>query len=170
MGILEIASRKLEIPRNASCMTGHNTGQKWQGCKKSKRDQPRIQRRNIQKSFCFFFKLYIIVLVLPNIKMNPPQVYMCSPSWTLLPPHSIPLCRPSAPAPSIQYCTLNLDWQLVNCLDRHDGVARHLEVDILECEVKWALGSIIINKANGGDEIPAELFQILKDAAAKELH
>ena len=41
--------------------------------------------------FYFIFKLYIIVLVLPNIKMNPPQVYMCSPSWTLLPPHSIPL-------------------------------------------------------------------------------
>ena len=46
--------------------------------------------------FYFIFKLYIIVLVLPNIKMNPPQVYMCSPSWTLLPPHSIPLGRPSA--------------------------------------------------------------------------
>ena len=57
MGILEIASRKLEIPRNASCMTGHNTGQKWQGCKKSKRDQPRIQRRNIQKIFFFFLFL-----------------------------------------------------------------------------------------------------------------
>ena len=62
----------------------------------------------------FFFKLYIILLVLPNIKMNPPQVYMCSPSWTLLPPHSIPLGRPSAPAPSIQYCASNLDWQLVS--------------------------------------------------------
>ena len=48
--------------------------------------------------FYFIFKLYIIVLVLPNIKMNLPQVYMCSPSWTLLPPHSIPLGRPSAPA------------------------------------------------------------------------
>ena len=64
--------------------------------------------------FYFFFKLYIIVLVLPNIKMNPPQVYMCSPSWTLLPPHSIPLGRPSAPAPSIQYRASNLDWQLVS--------------------------------------------------------
>ena len=49
--------------------------------------------------FYFIFKLYITVLVLPNIKMNLPQVYMCSPSWTLLPPHSIPLGRPSAPAP-----------------------------------------------------------------------
>ena len=46
----------------------------------------------------------------------------------------------------------------------------NLEPDILECKVKWALGSIIINKANGGDGIPAELLQILKDAAAKELH
>ena len=64
--------------------------------------------------FYFIFKLYIIVLVLPNIKMNPPQVYMCSPSWTLLPPHIIPLGRPSALAPSIQFRALNLDWQLVS--------------------------------------------------------
>ena len=46
----------------------------------------------------------------------------------------------------------------------------HLEPDILECEVKWVLGSIITNKANGGDRIPAELFQILKDDAVKVLH
>ena len=52
----------------------------------------------------------------------------------------------------------------------HDGVITHLEPDILECEVKWALGSIIMNKANGGDEIPVELFQILKDNAVKVLH
>ena len=66
--------------------------------------------------FYFIFKLYIIVLVLPNIKMIPPQEYMCSPSWTLLPPpsDSIPLGRPSAPAPSIQYRASNLDWQLVS--------------------------------------------------------
>ena len=64
--------------------------------------------------FFFFLKLYIIVLVLPNIKMNLPQVYMCSPSWTLLPPHTIPLGRPSALAPSIQYRAWNLDWQLVS--------------------------------------------------------
>ena len=50
--------------------------------------------------------------------------------------------------------------------DNHDGVITHLEPDILECEVKWALGSIIMNKASGGDGIPAELFQILKDDAA----
>ena len=52
----------------------------------------------------------------------------------------------------------------------HDGVITHLEPDILECEVKWALGSITTNKATGGDEIPVELFQILKDDALKELH
>ena len=54
--------------------------------------------------------------------------------------------------------------------DNHDGVIAHLEPDILECEVKWALGSITTNKANGSDGIPAELFQILKDDAVKELH
>ena len=47
--------------------------------------------------------------------------------------------------------------------DNHDSVITHLEPDILECEVKWALGNIIMNKASGGDGIPAELFQILKD-------
>ena len=52
----------------------------------------------------------------------------------------------------------------------HDGVITHLEPDILECEVKWALDSITMNKANGGDGIPVELFQILKDDAMKMLH
>ena len=54
--------------------------------------------------------------------------------------------------------------------ENHDGVITHLEPDILECEVKWALGSITTNKGSGGDEIPAELFQILKDDAVKVLH
>ena len=59
--------------------------------------------------------------------------------------------------------------------DRNDpynqgGVVTHLELDILECEVKWTLGSITMNKASGSDEIPAELFQILKDDAAKVLY
>ena len=54
--------------------------------------------------------------------------------------------------------------------DNHDGVITHLELDILECEVKWALGSSTTNKASGGDGIPAELFQILKDDAVKILH
>ena len=52
----------------------------------------------------------------------------------------------------------------------HDGVITHLEPDILECEVKWALGSITTNKASGSDGIPVELFQILKDDAVKVLH
>ena len=54
--------------------------------------------------------------------------------------------------------------------DNHHGVITHLEPDILECEVKWALGSITMNKVSGGDEIPVELFQILKDVAVKMLH
>ena len=56
------------------------------------------------------------------------------------------------------------DW------DKQDGVVSHLEPDILECEVKWALESITVNKASGGDGIPVELFQILKDDAVKVLH
>ena len=54
--------------------------------------------------------------------------------------------------------------------DDHDGVITNLEPDILECEVKWALGSITMNKASGGDGIPAELLQILKDDAMRVLH
>ena len=54
--------------------------------------------------------------------------------------------------------------------DNHDGVITDLEPDILQCEVKWALESITINKAGGGDGIPVELFQILKDDAVKVLH
>ena len=58
----------------------------------------------------------------------------------------------------------------VNDPDNQDGVVTHFELDILECEVKWTLGSITTNKASGGDRIPAELFQILKDDAVKVLH
>ena len=54
--------------------------------------------------------------------------------------------------------------------DNHRGVITHLEPDILECEVKWALESITMNEASGGDGIPVELFQILKDDAVKVLH
>ena len=54
--------------------------------------------------------------------------------------------------------------------DKHDGVITHLEPDTLECEVKWALGSITMNTASGGDGIPVELLQILKDDAVKVLH
>ena len=55
-------------------------------------------------------------------------------------------------------------------MDNHEGVITHLESGNLECEVKWALGSITTNKASGGDGIPVELFQILKDDAVKVLH
>ena len=57
-----------------------------------------------------------------------------------------------------------------NDLDNHDGVVTYLEPDILECEVKWALGSITKNKTSGGDGISAELFPVLKDDAIKALH
>ena len=58
----------------------------------------------------------------------------------------------------------------LNDPDNHNSVVTHLEPDILKCEVKWALGSITMNKASGGDGIPAELFQILKDDAVILLH
>ena len=58
----------------------------------------------------------------------------------------------------------------LNDLDNHNGVITHLELDILECEAKWALGSITMNQASGGDGIPVELLQILKDDAVKVLH
>ena len=57
----------------------------------------------------------------------------------------------------------------LNDPDNHNGVITHLEPDILECEVKWALGSITTNKASGSDGIPVELFQILNDASVKVL-
>ena len=59
--------------------------------------------------------------------------------------------------------------KILNELDNQDGVVTHPEPDILECEVKWALGSTAVNKASGGDGIPAELFKILKDGAIKVL-
>ena len=58
----------------------------------------------------------------------------------------------------------------LNDPDNHDGVITGLEPDILECKVKWDLGGITTNKANGGDRIPVELFQLLKDDAVKVLH
>ena len=63
-----------------------------------------------------------------------------------------------------------MDYSHLQDQDNQDGVITHLEPDILECEVKWALGSITKNKASGGDGIPVELFQILKDDAVKVLH
>ena len=69
-----------------------------------------------------------------------------------------------------QECTEELYKKYLNDSDNHDGVVTHLEPDILECEVKWALGSITTNKASGGDRMPVELFQFLKDDAVKLLH
>ena len=69
-----------------------------------------------------------------------------------------------------QEYTEELYKQVLNDLHNHNGVITHLEPDTPECEVKWALGSITMNKASGGDGIPVELFQILKDNAVKVLH
>ena len=60
--------------------------------------------------------------------------------------------------------------QKIHDIDNHDGVITHLEPDILECELKLPRGSITMNKASGGDEIPAELFQVLEDDAVKVLY
>ena len=67
-------------------------------------------------------------------------------------------------------CQAPLSMRLSRHPNNHDGIITHLEPDILECEVKWALGSITTNIASGGDEIPIELSQILKDDAGKVLH
>ena len=69
-----------------------------------------------------------------------------------------------------QECTEELYKKDLHDPDNHDDVITHLEPDILECEVKWALESITMNKASGGDGIPVELFQVLKDDAVKVLH
>ena len=69
-----------------------------------------------------------------------------------------------------QGCTEELCKKGFNDPDNHNGVVTHLELDILECNVKWALGSINTNKASGGDGIPAELLQILKDNAINILY
>ena len=69
-----------------------------------------------------------------------------------------------------QEYTEELYKKYLNDPDNHDNMITHLEPDILECKVKWGLGSITMNKALGGDGIPAELFQFLKDDAVKVLH
>ena len=69
-----------------------------------------------------------------------------------------------------QEYTVELYEKGLNDPDNHDGVITHLEPELLECEIKWALGSITMNKASGGDGIPVKLFQILKDEAVKVLH
>ena len=69
-----------------------------------------------------------------------------------------------------QECTEVLYKKDLHDLDNHNCVITHLEPDILDCEVRWALGSITMNKASGGDGIPVELFQTLKNDAVKVLH
>ena len=69
-----------------------------------------------------------------------------------------------------QECTEKLHKKGLHDLDNDDGVVTHPEPDILDCEVKWALGSITTNTASGGDRLAAELFQVLEDGAVKELH
>ena len=69
-----------------------------------------------------------------------------------------------------QKCTEELYKKYLNDPDNHDGVVTHIVPDILNCEVKWTLGSITTNKVSEGNRIPAELFQILKDNAVKVLH
>ena len=69
-----------------------------------------------------------------------------------------------------QEYTEDLNKKDLNDPDNHSGVITHLQPDILKCKVKWASGSITLNKASGGDGIPVELFQILKDDAVKVLH
>ena len=69
-----------------------------------------------------------------------------------------------------QEYTEELYKKVLNDPDNHDGVGTHIELDILECEVKGALRTITMNKASGGDGIPVELFQILKDDTVKVLH
>ena len=61
-------------------------------------------------------------------------------------------------------------YKIIIIPNNHNGVIAHLEPDILECEVKWALRSVTVNKASGGDGIPVELFQFVKDVAVKVLH
>ena len=96
-------------------------------------------------------------------------MYCWSLTWRIL---SITLlaCEMSAEDIKWQEYTEELCKKDLHDPDNHDGMITHLESDILECEVKWALRSITMSKASGGDGIPIELFQILKDDAVKVLH
>ena len=80
---------------------------------------------------------------------------------SLLVLNSPPTCIP---------CSYPVKSKVNDQIDNHDGVITHVEPDILKCEVQWALGTITMNKANEGDGLPVELFQILKDDALKVLH
>ena len=84
--------------------------------------------------------------------------------------HDMDLAETEAIKKKSQQYTEELYRKDLHNPDNHDGVITHLEQDILECQVKWALGSITVNKARGGDGISVELFQILEDDAVKVLH
>ena len=94
--------------------------------------------------------------------LSDPEMESTSPALT----DSSPLCHLGR----WQEDTEELYKKGLNDLGKHEGVATHLESDILECEVKWALGSITTNKVTGGDAIPAKLFKILKDDDVKMLY
>ena len=109
--------------------------------------------------------------------MNQPWVYMCpttqNPPSTSLPTHPSGLSQSTGfecPASCIKLALIIYFTYDNIHVSNHDGMITHLEPDILECEVKWALGSIATNKASGGVGILVELFQILKDDAVKVLH
>ena len=84
--------------------------------------------------------------------------------------NGLDLSKPEAIKKRWQEYTEELYKKEIHDPDNHDGVITHLDADILECAVKWTLGSITMNKDSGSDRIPAELFQILKDDAMKVLH
>ena len=118
------------------------------------------------KSFCFDYYSFLIQFEISN-----PSLELCSSfSRSLL---SLVLCdliqqnRPRGDGKNTQK---DYTKKYLNDPDNHNGVVSHSEPDNLECEVKWALESITTNKASGGDRIPVELFQILKDDAVKVLH
>ena len=103
----------------------------------------------------------------------------CSVVCDSLQPHGLQPIRPLHPWDLTEAEDIKQRWQEyteelykkdLHDPDNHSGMITHLEPDILECKVNWALGSITTNKASGGDGIPVELFQILKDDAVKVLH
>ena len=136
---LEVSSRKLEIPRKHSCKDGHNKGQKWYGPNRSRRYEEKEESKGMQ---------------------------LCATLWDHV-DCSLPVLGGSPGENTEVDCqgqeyTEELYKKDPNDTDNHNGMITHLEPDILECEMKWALGSISTNNTSGGNGIPDELFQILK--------
>ena len=111
---------------------------------------------NLQSWLLHFRKVFAWILASPATFVKSSLLNF---SWPLYPIHFLLFCK--------IYCLLK---HSIHDPDNHSGVITHLEPDILDCKVKWALGNITMNKASGGDGIPVELFQILKDDAVKVLH